>query len=270
MKKPHISFIGFSDVIDFPYIHATFHGKNNPLPVMTAGICAHASFFLNDQKTFHLEFQRPTLLVGESACDVRRVKGYNDFFIGGIRSQEFELRLHNFLRVLQKEDPLILAFLAYYDELTQLPNTKFLNEKGQEMMHEKTTFVYIDIDSFKTINDTYGHSFGDDMLKAFAARLKKIVRKGDIVARIGGDEFCMVIANLYQPAHIHAFTQRLLEEIRSPFFVQGKKVFLTASLGVSTRSHTSHSLNFLRHIADQAMYVVKRNGKNNFFASLEY
>lgn len=171
--------------------------------------------------------------------------------------------------------------LAFYDSLTQLPNRRLLMDRLQqtrinsERSRKHFMLAFIDLDKFKSINDTLGHDFGDILLKQVAQRLTSRVRKGDTVAvmdstvaRLGGDEFIVLIEDLSEKtvdAAIQAemICKKLLQEFDTPFDLKQKEYRCSASIGVSIFSGAQLPLEELLRQADIAMYQVKKSGRNN-------
>jgi diguanylate cyclase (GGDEF)-like protein/PAS domain S-box-containing protein len=175
-----------------------------------------------------------------------------------------------------------IRFLAYYDSLTGLPNHIFfreLLERTINIAHRyKRIFaiLFIDIDYFKRINDTFGHTTGDRLLKNLADRLSKSIRKSDhithsehsemksVVSRMGGDEFIILLNELKSPQDAAKVTGRILKDINKPFKIDGHDVVLTASIGISLYPHDGENTDTLIRHADMAMYYVKDRDRNSF------
>ena len=162
-----------------------------------------------------------------------------------------------------------LKHVAYYDDLTGLPNRTSVSETLRQAVvkfhqHDMPlAVVFIDLDEFKTINDTHDHETGDRYLQEIATRLQSIIRQGDVAARFGGDEFILVIQKLDQATPDHPVFARLLAELREPVMLDGKPLRLTASVGVTFYpQHVIVDADQLLRQADQAMYSAKQNGKN--------
>jgi diguanylate cyclase (GGDEF)-like protein len=165
-----------------------------------------------------------------------------------------------------KEREAELAELALHDPLTRLPNRTALEERLASSMarcernDRCCAVLFLDIDDFKSINDTRGHQFGDRALIAIAHRLTRNVRASDMVARLGGDEFVVLIDDLYtEEAGLDA-ARKLLRSLDDPFSVGGEDVSVSASIGVAVYPHSGKDPKELLHIADREMYAVKRNG----------
>lgn len=162
-----------------------------------------------------------------------------------------------------------LKHVAFFDELTGLPNRTSVSEMLRQAvaryhLHDMPlAVVFIDLDEFKTINDTHDHETGDRYLQEIATRLQSIIREGDVAARFGGDEFVLVIQNLEQARPDHPVFARLLAALRDPVLLDGKVLRLTASFGVTFYpQHVAVDADQLLRQADQAMYSAKQNGKN--------
>jgi diguanylate cyclase (GGDEF)-like protein len=128
---------------------------------------------------------------------------------------------------------------------------------------EGSAILYIDIDSFKSINDTYGHEFGDSVLKGFAQRLSESVRSCDTISRLGGDEFVMLLENLDQ-ANAHLVSQKILKSFDRPLLIDSSNLYVTVSIGMKFFKAGNLTANQLLVQADQALYVAKHEGKKTY------
>jgi diguanylate cyclase (GGDEF)-like protein len=162
-----------------------------------------------------------------------------------------------------------LAFLATHDPLTGLPNRTLILDRVEQMLARSrrsqtpVAALFVDLDNFKSINDTLGHGVGDELLRAVAARLDGVVRATDALGRLGGDEFVVISEELSLEAGPELIAERLLEALKPPFKLGADKqarVSVTASIGIATGEHTSAE-ELLRD-ADIAMYRAKWDGKN--------
>jgi diguanylate cyclase (GGDEF)-like protein/PAS domain S-box-containing protein len=163
-----------------------------------------------------------------------------------------------------------LRHQAFHDPLTGLPNRSlFLNRlehalAGSARTQRLHALLFIDLDRFKTVNDSLGHSVGDDVLCEVARRLSASVRAGETVARFGGDEFTVLLEGVTSGAEAEAAAERLLGVIREPFELQGRRVPLSASIGVALNARGEFDQHRLLSFADIAMYAAKANGKDRY------
>jgi diguanylate cyclase (GGDEF)-like protein len=124
--------------------------------------------------------------------------------------------------------------------------------------------MYLDLDGFKAINDTYGHAYGDDILKLVAQRLLANSRKEDTVARLGGDEFMVVLGDVHSLADAQGPAAKLVEALSDPYFINDLTLQLSTSIGISLYPDDAENVADLISIADYALYEAKRSGKNRF------
>ena len=163
-----------------------------------------------------------------------------------------------------------IQYLAYYDSLTGLPNRRMFSELltrsiSHARRHENCLAVlFIDLDRFKTINDTLGHEAGDSLLNEVAKRLKSSLREHDIVARLGGDEFVVLLPDVTEETHASAVAQKILTAIGRPLVLLRQEFRITASVGITTYPKDGADEPTLMKNADVAMYQAKAEGKNNF------
>lgn len=163
-----------------------------------------------------------------------------------------------------------LNYLAHYDHLTQLPNrTLFFDRLNQALKRARWNkrsvgVMFLDLDRFKTINDTMGHGKGDQVLRGTAERLLASVRDGDTVSRLGGDEFAMLLVDVARKGDISRIAKKILERMNAPFIIEGREHFVTASIGISIFPDDSDSADVLVANADVSMYRAKDLGRNNY------
>ncbi len=163
-----------------------------------------------------------------------------------------------------------IQHLALHDSLTDLPNRTRLHQRLAEAVEGvgsgvgKAAVLCIDLDRFKEINDTLGHSAGDLLIKGCAERLRAAVRETDTIARIGGDEFAIVQTAIDQPDGAHKLCRRLLKSITRPYDLDGHEVLVTASIGVAIASSTRARPERLLQKADIALYRAKEDGRNAY------
>lgn len=160
--------------------------------------------------------------------------------------------------------------LAYHDALTGLPNRAyFLGEQQQAISHAKrnqqmVATLFLDLDNFKPINDTFGHSAGDQLLIAVAERLRAAVRRGDTVARFGGDEFAVLLTDLVDTKIATMLACKLLDTLSRTFVLRGQKMNISASIGISIYPNDGTEPETLLMNSDKAMYQAKFYGGNNY------
>jgi diguanylate cyclase (GGDEF)-like protein/PAS domain S-box-containing protein len=163
-----------------------------------------------------------------------------------------------------------LSFLANYDALTGLPNRVLLGERLQQALVEaqrhqrRVAVLFLDLDRFKYINDSLGHEAGDALLRVVADRLRATVRAGDTVARQGGDEFVLVLANVAHLEDVARVASKILLQVGEPLVLQGREVNITPSIGIAVYPEENQSAEILLKYADIAMYHAKERGRNNF------
>lgn len=161
-----------------------------------------------------------------------------------------------------------LAHLALHDQVTGLPNRHFFRQRTTDLMRDQTrvdpsvALLFIDLDNFKYVNDTFGHDCGDQLLIVVANRLSASVRTNDLVVRFGGDEFVILLEHVDDLAQAQRRSNELLEAITQPFKLAERDFFITCSIGVAMSSATSENFDEMLQKADTAMYVAKKAGKN--------
>lgn len=169
-----------------------------------------------------------------------------------------------------------LVYQANFDQLTGLLNRHYMQSYMQSAFtrarryNKKVALLFLDLDNFKTINDTLGHDIGDEVLKQTSVRIRDLLRESDTPARTGGDEFTILLENLEKNVHAEIVARKLNNIFNEPFMVKDREVYTTVSIGISIYPDDGHSLDQLMQYADMAMYQAKEDGRNNFrFFSLE-
>ena len=156
-----------------------------------------------------------------------------------------------------------LKELANFDPLTKLLNRRAFVEKLNELKNENFSVMFLDLDGFKQVNDIYGHKIGDELLKIVSIRIINTLRKEDIVGRIGGDEFVVVIKGKKSPKELEIIANKLIQSISSPVMINDIKVKVGTSIGIYIYNKKD-PLNKALSFADSAMYVAKRSGKGKY------
>jgi diguanylate cyclase (GGDEF)-like protein len=182
------------------------------------------------------------------------------------RTQELELANQELIEQ-QKE----IYNLAYFDSVTSLPNRtyfiKTLNHMFEDMKQQEVLFgvLILDIDRFKHINDTLGHNVGDYILKLLGTRISKILREEDIIARVGGDEYYILINNVKDIDQIIETSKLILEDFKKPYYIRDYELYLTTSIGISVYPEDGLSPSSLIKNADLALYKAKELGGNSYY-----
>jgi diguanylate cyclase (GGDEF)-like protein len=162
-----------------------------------------------------------------------------------------------------------MAGVAHQDPLTGLPNRAAFTERLKEVIersesHQNTfALAFVDIDGFKQVNDSHGHKTGDDVIIMAAGRLKQTIRLEDFAARLGGDEFVLLLPRVNRDA-MTVLAERLVASMKKPFRVGGKTLSLSASIGVAMYPDDGNDIETLLRNADEAMYDVKKRGKDGY------
>jgi diguanylate cyclase (GGDEF)-like protein/PAS domain S-box-containing protein len=175
----------------------------------------------------------------------------------------------------RKQAELFLQRMATHDELTKLPNRRLFQERLEHALvrahrhNQLLGVLYLDLDDFKVVNDTYGHEKGDMLLTALGDRLQESVRENDTVARLGGDEFTVILEDAYQLKDIILVARRCIDAVSKPFSLGEHQATVTISVGISVYPTDGSDAGELLMRCDAAMYKAKRQGKNNyqFFSS---
>ena len=166
-----------------------------------------------------------------------------------------------------------LEQLANRDVLTGLPNRLLLIDRFNheiakaERIGEIFAVCYLDLDGFKAVNDSLGHEAGDQLLKEISRRIKVTIRNSDTVARVGGDEFVILMGSIKTPENAFVLLDRLLEEIKLPVQLASKTAMVSASMGIAFFPEHGTEQNVLLKAADQAMYQAKKSGKNKYYVA---
>ena len=170
----------------------------------------------------------------------------------------------------RKDTDARVRFLAHHDLLTGLPNRTLFQDRLQQAlasakrMQSRVALLFIDLDRFKEVNDSYGHRAGDVLLQTVAARLRGCVRETDTVCRHAGDEYLIVLSALRDPAEAALVAAKVLSTFEEPFVLEGHEVAMSASVGISVYPDDGQTMDDLIRHADSAMYHAKKGGRNRF------
>ena len=214
-----------------------------------------------------------TASVGQRVRALR--SGAKDFVSKPFDLAEILMRVRNLLEVrllheVARENVKALEVLAGQDPLTGLANRRMAAESmRQALAHGRLNknamaVLYLDLDGFKSVNDTFGHGVGDLLLKQVAKRLVSLVREEDTVARLGGDEFMVALWQVRNETDAALVASKLIEAISVPFELDGQQVHVTASAGIAMFPSVGEDAETLMRHADQALYAAKQLGKNAF------
>jgi diguanylate cyclase (GGDEF)-like protein len=201
--------------------------------------------------------------------------GARDFISKPFDAEELLLRVHNLLEVrllheAVRNNERLLESLARHDPLTGLANRRLLTERMTMALaqarrrHRSMAVVYLDLDGFKQVNDTFGHGVGDILLKTVAERLAAMVREEDTVARIGGDEFLFILSEIQDAGCAEIVAAKAIEVISKPFLIEGNTIGITTSVGIGIFPNHGDEADTLMKNADQALLEAKRAGRNTY------
>jgi diguanylate cyclase (GGDEF)-like protein len=161
--------------------------------------------------------------------------------------------------------------MAFFDALTQLPNRRLLTDRLQQAVSQARrnstmlAVMYIELDKFKPVNDNYGHAVGDDLLRMVGQRMSVCVRETDTVARVGGDEFVLLLPDIKQLQDVLKVAEKIHFQLRQPFaLTSGVVVNISSSAGIALFPHHGDNEEQLSHSADVAMYMAKAGGRDRF------
>ena len=205
----------------------------------------------------------------DNALSLAAVKaGAQDYLFKGKLDRELLVRSMQY-SIERKRYQEALEHQANYDALTGLPNRNLLNDRLKQAVFAQRdvrpiAVVFMDLDHFKFVNDSLGHSLGDRLLSTVAERLQSAVRDGDTVARLGGDEFVLILNDQTNGEVIYRAMQRILATVSEPLMIGGQELYITCSAGVSVYPEDGPDVESLLKNADVAMYRAKENGRNNF------
>lgn len=219
-----------------------------------------------------------------NACWSHPIKSHDDVVIGSFAissfshkaPDEFQRRLLSvatniagiiFQREKKEQE---LWDLAHRDLVTGIPNRIFLHQrldhaiKSASRSETQLALFFIDLDKFKDINDTHGHKTGDKVLIETAKRIKNCIRVGDTISRYGGDEFVLLVENLSESYNVGLIAEKILSALSEPLYIEGSKLKVTPSIGISIYPNDGDTPESLLSYADTAMYQAKANGRNNY------
>lgn len=196
-------------------------------------------------------------------------QGAQDYLVKGQGHPELLARSVRYA-IERKRTEERLTYLAQYDHLTGLVNRSLFRDRLVQAMarskrlQQPIGLMLLDLDKFKAVNDTMGHDVGDELLKAASERLKSCVREVDTVARMGGDEFTIILEGVSSEASIVVVAKRIADSISSSFDLKGRSISIGVSIGITVYPHDDHGIDDLLRHADAAMYRAKQQGGSSF------
>ncbi|MEO5364097.1 MAG: diguanylate cyclase [Magnetococcus sp. DMHC-8] len=209
-----------------------------------------------------------TGLSDDQSVDQAFAVGADDYVTKPIHWAVLRQRIRLFME--RRKAEAIIRYQATFDSLTDLPNRNLFMDRLERAValarrnQEHLAILFIDLDRFKEINDTLGHAAGDELLRQAACRLKECVRHSDTVARMGGDEFTMILSSIAFPMDPEMVARKVLLSLSQPFNLYGHTVTISGSVGITLFPQDCDTLSLLLTHADHAMYMAKRDGKNCF------
>jgi diguanylate cyclase (GGDEF)-like protein len=194
--------------------------------------------------------------------------GAQDYLVKSRLDRELLLRSMHY-SIERKRYQVQLEHQANYDALTGLPNRNLLHDRLRQAVYSQRAprsiaVVFMDLDHFKFVNDSLGHSTGDLLLKAMAERLRTVLREGDTVGRVGGDEFVLILNDQSNEEIIYRAMQRITAKVCEPITIDGKELYVSCSAGISIYPQDGRDVDTLLKNADAAMYRAKDHGRSNF------
>ncbi len=211
----------------------------------------------------HVPMLIVTALDDESSIDRAFAAGANDFIPKPVNFAVLRQRISRLLEASKAEKH--VRHLAYHDTLTGLPNRRTFLEKLEQLMrqpHDENNLIavmFLDLDRFKLVNDTLGHDVGDLLLKSVTTRIKESLRSSDIVSRLGGDEFTIILDNMKSADIVARIARKICERLSAPFTLMEQQIYVTTSIGIALYPNDSEDLNSLVKFADTAMFKAKES-----------
>ena len=170
----------------------------------------------------------------------------------------------------QKDSEERLYYLAHYDHLSRLPNRLAFHDRLHQAISSarrsknEVAVMFLDLDGFKQVNDTLGHNAGDEVIREISARLGLAMRESDAIARFGGDEFTVLLAEVEAREGVEVAAQKIIEAVSEPIHIENTVAQVTTSIGISLYPQDSDDIDTLIRQADMAMYAAKESGKNKY------
>ncbi|MBL4730370.1 MAG: diguanylate cyclase [Sulfurimonas sp.] len=244
------------------YRNTPCEGADSPCPLKDVLENAKATKVIHHQRCADgsdkfMEIAASPLLNKDNACI-------------GIIESERDITQYMKLTHELKEKTKLLHYQAHHDYLTGLPNRALFMDRLEEALKDtkrhkvSLALFFMDLDHFKVINDTYGHEMGDNVLKEVSKLFKENTRENDVISRLGGDEFTLILKDIKHKDEVECIANKFINIFEEPLTIDGKDLHLSISIGISMYSGEESTADVLLHDADTAMYKVKGNGKNSF------
>ena len=261
VNRKFCSMLGYSaeELVGRPFFEVLHPDDVAASAAMRDKLLADQELRVAAHETRHMRKDGSVVWAAVSVSAVRRADGRPDYLLAIV--QDITER---------KEAQEKLVRQAHYDALTQLPNRVLFHDRlTQALAHGSRNgwnvgLMLFDLDHFKAVNDTLGHPAGDALLREAAARVAGCVRASDTVARVGGDEFAIVLPELANPADAALVAQKVIDAMAVPYRIKGREVFLSSSIGIATFPRDGRDGETLVRNADAAMFRAKEAGRNNF------
>lgn len=238
---------------------------SNPVKTQAATTPEVSRFLQSERKRDQQSAERHQQEDGFSVKKLMRTL-QNRFSHTGDISSEIEKMVEDQVQKRTRE----LFRQANYDALTHLPNRSYFNATVEQLVikaqeaNSEFSLLFLDLDGFKSVNDTLGHQAGDELLRNVGARLMSAVREGDIVSRLGGDEFVILLSDVEDKELIKGVCQRIIDEVSLDYWIDGNDVAVSTSIGIARFPFDGKTSSELVERADQALYVSKHSGKRTF------
>lgn len=247
-----------------------------PLLVASATTIVHHAVF-NYLQLYEISLFDMPVMVFNYGCGMDIVLLHGIFVIAELMviSYVIKLQIEYGVELNRTENEIMglneeLSYTSMHDILTGLPNRKSLHSKleliraNADRSRNKFAVLFLDLDHFKNVNDTLGHIVGDALLKTVGKKLKSIIRANDVVARIGGDEFVIILSDVQEAGSLENVLVKILDAFRKEWIIQGHFLRLSVSIGATVYPDDSHDIDELMKFADIAMYKAKSEGRDQF------
>jgi diguanylate cyclase (GGDEF)-like protein len=249
---------------DVLYSYARSYALHNAVTGLTMLLAVIALSYY-----FSRRIVKPIQVISNAAKDIAQGKLGTRVMVEGPEEIIEVANQFNYMLDVRKDAVERLSHLAQYDVLTGLPNRVLFRDRLEQAMERSkrsetlVALMFIDLDRFKEINDTLGHFIGDRVLQEVAERLRLLLRGEDTIARIGGDEFTVVMESIHHISQINMMAQKIKDALSQPLLIDDREIFISASVGITVYPFDVDDIDELLKNADIAMYQAKKNGGND-------